>query len=1363
MRRVPRTIALTVATLLLLGTPGIAQDAVAPNRTPQVWAVIVGIEKYADKTIPPCEGAIGDETALVSWLREFPGWDNNNVLRLDENGTTNHGLPVTNVRNLKPTRENLDFALKGWLGSRVQENDVVVFYFAGHAVALPPKPDAKGPAIRELLLPQDARKDDLERTGWSPDEGLDAVAAKNPRAIISLLDTSLSGRGAAVGPPPGPRSTITFLSRLARWPRSTAWIAADGKPSAGPTKTEPHGSLTAALVKGFGSKPANLLSALNVANRDPILSGQGFRTVGEIGPEVNLWSQRAVNPKDFLPKLLLQQGHAAAVTAMAISPAGDKIATASKDSTVKLWRISDRRLLRVFAEQNVEVKAMALSADGTYLVTGDGLGEVRVYDLTKPPDTGTRQVLDRPHDASVASVEFLPDGVHFISMDTKNEVAIWDLGQPQLRSVSLFDRPSRRVACASATGNAAVAAVGKDGRLRFLASPDRKPLSVTGPSTLVTSLDLSFDGKLAAVGDEDGLVWIVDAGTGQVLSKPQFGKEIVLLKFAENGRLAVAVGDGLMLIDPKVPNGPRISLEFDGPADSAGFSKDSKWLAAVSKIGTLHLWDINVDGKAARKVLEGAEALGSFRSFAFSSDSRTIAAGEASGGFRTWGIPDGGLATRVPSHRGRVRNLAVGPGEDGQGRYLLQITDDGIAQIWDLKELKNGETVQTLPGRWKSGAFLPPDNTRIIMSRDPDEGGDVVAVDRETGKVLHNYPRPPARDGGESKIDFDRVAVSNDGLSIAAAAADGRRPIACVWNVNDGPPITFSKHTDSLTSIGFSPDGKSLITSGKDGKALLWDLSKGPDQAVKSFSAKPGEIITAAVIVPGNPLRVATCRFSATDFNSWVELWDASQAAPKPVLLTPNGLRGYIPALSVTPDGLSLAVAGTSRMMNIWDLGKTIASVKLNPIEFHEEQVTSLIAWPKGKQFASGSDDATVRLWTPIEGKAASWSLLGTLSAAPPEFEGPPKARTSTEWIAFTPEGKFDSSLQGEHLVTFVEDQEVRPLEQYFDRYYESGLGEKLRLGKRDDPAESRKPKAYLTIDPPPEKVSPTRQTKLVISLSDPGLKARDLRLYHNNQPVQTVEDFQSEGESGTKFVATVTLKGGINKFYAMAGSKEGVDARSRDVELAFDAPEDKGKLHILALGISKYATNALKFADVDAKAISDLMNDRALAGGRLPGKQFLLRDDQVNEASIKEKLQEIKETVKGHPEDTVVVFLAGHTGIVRTTPDNPRFSLLTANFPFPAETPQVSASRGLSNGYTVAPDEAYIPYYMLSFYLSKMEALQRLVIVDACQAEAILDDEGVLQVQRLMDSRARKAKTSYLLAARKGVGSPGTELEFAL
>src|SRR5947209_1570581 len=141
-----------------------AQEPDASARKPQAWMLIVAVDLYDDPGIPKCPGASRDGGALVRWFTEVARWDNHHVLLLNENGVPRHGRPEDPVHALLPTRENLDWALTQWLKHRLRPGDVAVVYFAGRAAVVD---DC------EVLLPIDAKADDLARTAWTPEEAID--------------------------------------------------------------------------------------------------------------------------------------------------------------------------------------------------------------------------------------------------------------------------------------------------------------------------------------------------------------------------------------------------------------------------------------------------------------------------------------------------------------------------------------------------------------------------------------------------------------------------------------------------------------------------------------------------------------------------------------------------------------------------------------------------------------------------------------------------------------------------------------------------------------------------------------------------------------------------------------------------------------------------------------------------------------------------------------------------------------------------------------------------------------------------------------------------------------------------------------
>ena len=201
---------------------------------PKVWAIVVGIDAYDDPTIPSCRGASGDARAIRRWLVETAGWDGSQVLGMDASGPLHHGPKEQQIAALRPTRANLNWAVKEWLSYRVRPGDVVLIAFAGQAIGgLSSDPDSP-----DVLLPIDALASDPQATGWALPEAIDALASRGENPLLVWLDTSLKGRGRAVGKLVGRRTEGSrLLMETTRWPGVSAWIAADPEPLVEPRQS----------------------------------------------------------------------------------------------------------------------------------------------------------------------------------------------------------------------------------------------------------------------------------------------------------------------------------------------------------------------------------------------------------------------------------------------------------------------------------------------------------------------------------------------------------------------------------------------------------------------------------------------------------------------------------------------------------------------------------------------------------------------------------------------------------------------------------------------------------------------------------------------------------------------------------------------------------------------------------------------------------------------------------------------------------------------------------------------------------------------------------------------------------------------
>jgi hypothetical protein len=221
-----------------------------------------------------------------------------------------------------------------------------------------------------------------------------------------------------------------------------------------------------------------------------------------------------------------------------------------------------------------------------------------------------------------------------------------------------------------------------------------------------------------------------------------------------------------------------------------------------------------------------------------------------------------------------------------------------------------------------------------------------------------------------------------------------------------------------------------------------------------------------------------------------------------------------------------------------------------------------------------------------------------------------------------------------------------------------------------------------------------------------------------------------------------------------MASRPGDIDARSQDVKIWYDGQETPGQFHVLALGVKDYTRNALRYASNDAVEIADHLHRYGVEGSDRPGKKIVLTDGKVTAASVEGAFMDLRSAVKGRPEDTVVVFLAGHTDVLKDPAGRERFSLLLPQFPFPQDAPALADNRGVgvaSASGDHLPADVDLPFFVIYRNLSHLDALQRLIIIDACQAEAIYNDPRVRQIRQALEKDTHRTRTSYLLAARRG------------
>jgi serine/threonine protein kinase len=119
----------------------------------------------------------------------------------------------------------------------------------------------------------------------------------------------------------------------------------------------------------------------------------------------------------------IYRGHSDAVHAVAWSPDGRRIASASSDETVQVWDVATGERLLTYRGHAAPVTAVAWSPDGRRIASASSYDEtVQVWDAT----TGGHVLTYRGHAAQVTAVAWSPDGRRIASASTDETVQVWD-------------------------------------------------------------------------------------------------------------------------------------------------------------------------------------------------------------------------------------------------------------------------------------------------------------------------------------------------------------------------------------------------------------------------------------------------------------------------------------------------------------------------------------------------------------------------------------------------------------------------------------------------------------------------------------------------------------------------------------------------------------------------------------------------------------------------------------------------------------------------------------------------------------------------------------------------------------------------
>lgn len=537
------------------------------------------------------------------------------------------------------------------------------------------------------------------------------------------------------------------------------------------------------------------------------------------------------------------------------------------------------RRVMTMTEHKGYVRALAFSPDGSRLFSASLDRLIRCWDMGSGELRSAFGGLE-PTDFLVAS----RDGEHVFTEGVGGDVSIWSVSERR-NLARLEGHGIKATAAAEFPGGANLLSGGGDGTIRLWDLATRAPLktlgTVEGP---VFTVAVSPDGSRALSGTGDGIlrVWHVPT-SACVASLPAHTQAIIGACFLRRGATALTASwDGsLRLWDLSRETNLR-TWEIGSPLAALAVSPDGRFAAC----GTLDKRVKLIELSSNRCVRTMTDPEGSVYSLAFSPDSRRLAAGGSDKAVRVWSLPERFVLpppvfarltrSEEAAQRSRVvtglreRALKAGVAKDWQeaGALLkrarevpgyerdpgLLAQEDMLASHGLRRALRTGWPVRTLRAHAGAvcGLAVAPDERRFLTA---GSDGKLQAWGAQSGTPLWSHAAHPPGRVFAAYAAGSRLALS--------AGADG--PVRC-WDAATGTSTSLNpKHQYPVSALASAPGRSVALSIDERGQAVVWTCAEG---RVSGVARRGLERCTSAAFAPDGAL----CAMGTAD--GLVVLWD---------------------------------------------------------------------------------------------------------------------------------------------------------------------------------------------------------------------------------------------------------------------------------------------------------------------------------------------------------------------------------------------------------------------------------------------------------------------------------------------------------
>ena len=232
--------------------------------------------------------------------------------------------------------------------------------------------------------------------------------------------------------------------------------------------------------------------------------------------------------------------------------------------------------------------------------------------------------------------------------------------------------------------------------------------------------------------------------------------------------------------------------------------------------------------------------------------------------------------------------------------------------------------------------FTPPAPTETVLRPTPT----LISIREGTYAMLENFMNFRQRD------IVHGLAFTPDGTVLASTGGQEENFDIYLWDTGTGQQIgSLRGHTDIVWDLAFSPDGQLLASVSSDKTARVWNWRTG--EALKTLDF-PGEAASVSFSPDGRSLAVGGVDQPLNQIQN-AAVWTFSTGSWEPLIKYPEYWN--ILTLNYSPDGGTLVGGGTSRNVQVWNVGDPDPRFTLS----HAHQAGKAAISPDGSSLATST------------------------------------------------------------------------------------------------------------------------------------------------------------------------------------------------------------------------------------------------------------------------------------------------------------------------------------------------------------------------------------------------------------------------